>query len=62
MVQQPYSNNPVTFSYIDYLIQKVATVLSILLMILEGKIRMNIRRYFQSTRTIGIEGYEYNKN
>ena len=58
MVQQLYDDELVTFSYMVEVSQEVATILPILLLLLEGTLEMNIKRYFCSSYTIGIERYE----
>ena len=62
MVQQCYDDEPTTFSYMAELSQEVAAILPMLPLLLEGRLRMNINRYFHSSYTIETEGYELDEN
>ena len=59
MVQQQYDNEPVTFSYMVEISQEVAAILPILPLLLEGRLEMNVSRYFRSFY-IGTERYKWN--
>ena len=59
MVQQEYDDEPVTLSYMAEVNQEVATILPILLLLLEGRLGMNVSQYFRSSYTIGTEGYKW---
>ena len=62
MVQQCYDDEPTTFSYMAEFSQEVAAILPMLPLLLEGRLRMNINRYFHSSYTIETEGYELDEN
>jgi len=49
MVQQQYDDEPVTFSYMAEVSQEVAGILLILPLLLEGRLRLTVSRYFRSS-------------
>ena len=59
MVKEQYDDEPVTFSYMVEISQEVAVILPILLLLLEGRLWMTVSRYFLSSYSIGIDGYEW---
>ena len=58
MVQHLYDNEPVTFSYMEEFSPEIAAILPILLLLLEGKLKVDVNMYFRSLYTEGTEGYE----
>ena len=62
MVQQFYDDEPTTFSYMTEFSQEVTAILPMLPLLLEGRLGMNINRYFHSSYTIETEGYELDEN
>ena len=60
IVQQKYNDELVTFSYMKEVNQKVAAILPIFPLLLEGRLWMNISQYFRSSYTIETEGYKWN--
>ena len=41
---------------------EIAAILPILLLLLEGKLKVDVNMYFRSLYTIGTEGYEWDEN
>ena len=58
MVQQKYDDESVTFSYLEEVNQEVAVILPILILLLEGRLGMNVSQYSRSSYTIRTEGYK----
>ena len=58
MIQQEYVDVPVKFSYMTELSQEVAAILPIFPLLLKGRLRMNVSRYFRSSYTIRTKGYQ----
>ena len=52
MVHQLYNDEPVAFSYMVEVSQEVIAIIFILTLLLEGRLGMNVNRYFRSLYTI----------